>query len=371
MHAPIHNDIAMRARLLAEVDRLADLIAETASESEERRALSPRALAALKDAGLLRMRVPVEAGGLGVTPVTIMQALAALAAIDVATAWNVMVMNNSAGFIASFLPEPGFNEVWANGVPNCAGVAPPYGEAVPCEGGWRVTGRFRLCSGVPQAEWLRLSTMTQEAPSRRLFIIVPKSAVTVLDNWSVVALSGTGSNDVALDDCFVPQHMTFYEEKCLRGGPQHRQRGLTASSYEHTGIALGIARRALREAAGVLTKRRIEARLNRLGRLQVQLDAITALVTERLERDFAALADPSIDADKIGTANLAMSAHATDVAQECVEFAYRIAGAAALYRPSVFERLLRDVHGATQHIGVHDGHYTDLGGRIVDGERAA
>ncbi len=95
MNAPIHNDIAMRADLLAAVDQLADLIAETASKSEERRALSPRALAALKDAGLLRMRVPLEAGGIGVTPVTIMQSLAAIAEIDVATAWNVMVMNNS------------------------------------------------------------------------------------------------------------------------------------------------------------------------------------------------------------------------------------------------------------------------------------
>ena len=157
---------------------------------------------------------------------------------------------------------------------------------------------------------MRLTTMTREEKPRRLFAIVPQKALTILDGWNVIALSGTGSNDVALKDHFVPAHMTIWEEKRLRGGPQHRQRGLTASSYEHTGIAIGIAQRALREASAALAARpgASEVSLNQLGRLQIQLDAITSHVVNRLENDYNRLADPAVDPDTIGLDNLAMSA---------------------------------------------------------------
>ena len=96
------------------------------------------------------------------------------------------------------------------------------------------------------------------------------------------------------------------------------------------------------------------------------MNASSLLIVSR--PDFAALADPSIDAVNRHRQSRDVRAHATDVAQECVESAYRIAGTAALYRPNIFERLLRDVHGATQHIGVHDGHFTDVGARHRGGE---
>lgn len=369
MKSALLSDKELRAELLARVEAIGSIIAETAVESEQRRALAPRTLAALKGAGLLRMRVPAEAGGWDATPATTMLVLARIAEIDPPTAWNVMVFNNSTAFIGAFLPDPGFSEVFGKGVPICAGVAPPYGEAVACDGGFRVSGRWRLCSGVIQAEWVRLATVTKETTPRRLFIIVPQATLEIIDNWHVIALSGTGSNDVALADHFVPEHMTFWKETRMRGGPQHRQRGLVASSYEHTAIAIGIARRALREAAGVLAKRSNprEMHLNQLGRLQIQLDAITSLVLERFERDYDDLADPAVDPDTIGINNLAMSAHATELASECVEAAYRTAGSLALYRPNIFERLLRDVHGATQHVAVLDGHFTDLGARLAQG----
>ncbi len=367
----VRNEARVRAELMAAFESIRDVIAETADESEMHGALAPKAVEALKRAGMTRMRVPAEAGGWDASPVAMMQVLIKMAEIDVATAWNTMVMNNSAAFIAAFLPEPGFSEIFREGVPNCAGAVPPAGQAVIVDGGFQLSGRWRLCSGVHQAEWVRLTTMTKEEKPRRLFAIVPQKALTILDGWNVITLSGTGSNDVALKDYFVPAQMTIWEEKRLRGDPQHRQRGLTASSYEHTGIAIGIAQRALREACAALAARpgASEVSLNQLGRLQIQLDAITSHVVTRLEDDYNRLADPAVDPDSIGADNLAISAFATDLARDCVEVAYRIAGTAALYRPNIFERLLRDVHGATQHVGVHGGHFTDVGSRLVAAAR--
>ena len=94
-----------------------------------------------------------------------MQALIALAEIDVATAWNAMVMNNSAAFIAAFLPEPGFSDVFGERRAKLRrrrvllwGGESSFRGRLPA-----LPGAGCLCSGVPQAEWLRLSTMTREA----------------------------------------------------------------------------------------------------------------------------------------------------------------------------------------------------------------
>ena len=51
------------------------------------------------------------------------------------------------------------------------------------------------------------------------------------------ARDGAGGNDVALTGHFVPAHTSLREEIQLCDGPQHRQRGLVASSYEHARIA--------------------------------------------------------------------------------------------------------------------------------------
>jgi 3-hydroxy-9,10-secoandrosta-1,3,5(10)-triene-9,17-dione monooxygenase len=38
------------------------------------------------------------------------------------------------------------------------------------------------------------------------FVLVPKSDCTVIDDWHVIGLRGTGSKSVAVEDAFVPEH---------------------------------------------------------------------------------------------------------------------------------------------------------------------
>jgi alkylation response protein AidB-like acyl-CoA dehydrogenase len=75
--------------------------------------------------------------------------------------------------------------------------------------------------------------------------------------------------------------------------------------------------------------------------------------------------------EAVAADNPAVAAHVTDVALECVEVAYRLAGSRALYTPNVIERLLRDIHGASQHACVQHFHYTETGSRLVQAVRGA
>jgi alkylation response protein AidB-like acyl-CoA dehydrogenase len=174
---------------------------------------------------------------------------------------------------------------------------------------------------------------------------------------------------VELDGVSVPEHMAIPEEIPLRGGPHFRQRDLPAAAYEHAAIAVGLGRRAVQAAVAAIASRatRHETTLNALGRASVNLEMVSLAVEAEFTRVCELLDDPETDADAVSANNPAIAAHAMDVAMDCVETAYRLAGAMALYTPNVFERLLRDAHAASQHACVQDFHFTNVGRRLIDG----
>jgi 3-hydroxy-9,10-secoandrosta-1,3,5(10)-triene-9,17-dione monooxygenase len=89
----------------------------------------------------------------------------------------------------------------------------PVGKVKVVEGGFRLSGRWSFSSGSQHCKWAFLGAVvpTPEAPfdmaNYRTFL-VPLRDYTIVDNWDVVGLQGTGSHDVVVDDVFVPDHRT-------------------------------------------------------------------------------------------------------------------------------------------------------------------
>jgi len=81
-------------------------------------------------------------------------------------------------------------------------------KAVPVEGGFRVTGRKIFASGSPAGQIFMTMAVLEEGVDEPtvLHIAVPFNApgVKVQDNWRTLGMRGTGSNDVILEDVFVP-----------------------------------------------------------------------------------------------------------------------------------------------------------------------
>jgi alkylation response protein AidB-like acyl-CoA dehydrogenase len=75
---------------------------------------------------------------------------------------------------------------------------------------------------------------------------LPGSAVTIVDDWHVAGLSGTGSCSFAVDGLFVPDRMTAALPPVhRRGGPRH---SLVEFQFTPTvGLLSGVARRSLAE----------------------------------------------------------------------------------------------------------------------------
>src|SRR5215471_3341792 len=169
----------------------------------------------LREAGLYRMVVPRQLGGIGADILTVFRALELVAQSDGATAWT-LATNVALLLGALTLPDEGLREMFATeaGVIVAGSIAPRGAKAQVVEGGYLVTGRWRFGSGCHEANWLggsgqvfdgekeRLSA--DGAPEVRRFFF-PVDECTILDTWHVSGMRGTVSHDWLVSDVFVPE----------------------------------------------------------------------------------------------------------------------------------------------------------------------
>jgi alkylation response protein AidB-like acyl-CoA dehydrogenase len=133
----IHGDTT----LIEAARRIAPVIRAHNAEAERERRLSPPVLAALHDAGLLRMFTPRSLGGLEVDPLTRALAIEEIAGHDTAAGWTLANPLDQA-YLGARLPDAGAEEIYGRGA-NVV-IAGQFGrplQAAPAQGGYRITGR--------------------------------------------------------------------------------------------------------------------------------------------------------------------------------------------------------------------------------------
>ncbi len=364
--------------MLADIAAIAETLRAGAAASDAQGRLVDASVDALRSRGLWRMRLCRELGGLELPIVAQIQALAAIAAEDASSAWCTMVANNAVAILGSTMPSAAIERVFAQGVPACSIVAGPGGIATPVEGGFALSGTWRLASGVHSAKWIHATALVERDPSRVLPVAIPAADVTLVDSWNVVGLAGTGSNDFTLKEYFLPSELAGRDDNPygqLRGVRRYDLMSLDqVESYEHLAFAIGMGRRALRELRLVLATppsgRQIADRevvQGRFGQLVVALQAIEALAYALYDR---------VDAEAVGELQSwsqddryrprALAVHATQVALECVQMAFHRSGSAGLRRPNIFEKLLRDMSVAATHTVVDDAAFAAYAQHVIE-----
>jgi alkylation response protein AidB-like acyl-CoA dehydrogenase len=193
----------------------------------------------------------------------------------------------------------------------------------------------------------------------------PKSSITLLGNWDVLGLRGTGSFDYALkeNELFVPASLCFPADATTphHGGRQYEVGIVGFTSWGHTGWALGVSRRILDELARIARERRdVFGRLadsptfrKSFAEAEARYRAARAFVYESWDViDRAASANQVASLEPIALIRLAMR-HLHDVLSEIATFAHRTARGASL-RDGTLQRCYRDAHSGTQHILLAD-----------------
>jgi alkylation response protein AidB-like acyl-CoA dehydrogenase len=377
-----------RACLLQAVEAIGPILAESANDSERLATLAPTAVEALQTSGLLKLGLPDVVGGAEADPALQLEVIEALAYIDTASAWCTMISTGGTALLGAFLPESALQRVFPEGrTPFIAVTIHPVGTAVPVDGGYRVSGHWRFCSGIRHADWVcgiariqQPDGQTEEASSpETIMVTLPVSAVTILDNWHVVGLRGTGSCDISVTDCFVPCDLTFQRNRTdpapRRGGPLYRLGNPGFLAQHHIGFALGLARRALAELIGsaqhtksasrpaALQERQIIHRL--VGKFDLTLKAARSLALDRYTTVMQKLVVGATIDRQCHVELVTLATYTTELAVEMATAAFRYGGGRALYQPNILERLLRDSQAAAQHALMSDQQYETHGNFLI------
>jgi alkylation response protein AidB-like acyl-CoA dehydrogenase len=372
-----------RQTLLDAVENIREVLASCADASEAGATLADPAVQALQDSGLFKMRLPAELGGAEADLVTQLEVLESLAYIDPASGWCAMVGSANVAALGAFLPDTAVERVFPRGnVPLVASSFYPAGTAVPEDSGYRVNGRWRFASGIRHAEWVWAGAAVAqngndpgETPSQVIYVVLPVQEIQVHDNWHVLGLRGTGSCDFSIIDQFVAPELTMQwnpqSPDPLRGGPLYRLPPLAFGSHEHVAFAVGLARRALDELAQMattqqgqyrplaLTQRHVFQRL--IGESDLKLRSARSLAFNLYEETWRKICGDEPISLAAQAELRSLVTYITGIALDIVTLAFRYGGAGALFQPNIFERMLRDMNAAAQHIMASESAYENHG----------
>ena len=344
-------------------------ICATREESEATRRLSPQVVQGLIDAGLCRLTVPADIGGLAVEPEIALRVLEELAGADASVAWIVWI-NLLAGLAACYSSGPVRKELFGDASRIFAASTRPSGKAVVVEGGFKVSGRWSLVSGCELADWIPLMCVVIEGNGPRLLaesepetrmVYLPKNSFRILDTWHVGGLRATGSHDVVADDVFVPAERTFsFADAAQDNGPLSRMPVFATVCVGCGALCLGVAQAATYTVLELARmKIQVDPGPGMRDRPAFQIMAASSaaklvsarvLLYETVREVWTACANgtPATHAQR---GRLWESGHhAAHVSLSVVRSMYEAAGTTALYVDCPLERAHRDIHAVMQHI---------------------
>ncbi|HJU64715.1 MAG TPA: acyl-CoA dehydrogenase family protein [Gemmatimonadaceae bacterium] len=351
---------------------LTPLIRQHADDGEKQGRLARPVVEALANAGMFRLWTPRALGGLELDPITYMRIGEELAAADTAAAW-ILQAGNTGSWWSARLPEEGPREIFASG-PSVliAGAFHPPQRAVEVPGGYRISGRAPLASNIHDSDWLFLTGIIMDGEHPRAVDGVPQlvgvyvevSAVQIIDTWSSLGMRATDSNDVAMDNVFVPASRAFplvpeFQPSQGFEGPLYRFPAMGGAVAVIAPVALAIARGAIDELRA-LAANKTPLGFNRTMRERPVVQATLAKAEGIYRSARAFLYDALGEAWERACAGehstlqqkadvLLPGVHAVSSAATVVEMMHRLAGTAGIYTRNRLERHLRDIETVRHH----------------------
>jgi 3-hydroxy-9,10-secoandrosta-1,3,5(10)-triene-9,17-dione monooxygenase len=207
---------------------LTPLLSTHARETELLRRPVDSVWSALLESGFFRQFVPAKFGGMEVTPEAFIDSVLPLAQGCSSTAWCAAFCAVHNWHLAHF-PMQTQDEIWgAQPYVIAPDVTFPPGRAVKDGDGFRIKGHWKWASGVMHADWIFAKVLIEiDGKYEMMQTIFPARDASVLDTWHVDGMSGTGSNDVTVDNLFIPPH------RIVPVAPVKSGKGLGARYYDN------------------------------------------------------------------------------------------------------------------------------------------
>jgi alkylation response protein AidB-like acyl-CoA dehydrogenase len=354
------NLVASTLELPARAKAVAAIADEHADAGDRQGALAAPVVEALHREGLYGMWVPRSVrGGAELDPLSSLQVIENVTYGDPSTGWVLMAAALAIGTGAAYLEDSAVGELFAGErLPVIAGQGTRPGTAVPRDGGFVLSGSWSFASGIRHSTHIHTLGIIEGTGEPRIFVL-PVGQATLIDNWDVLGLRGTGSIDYRIDGAFVPEPYTHFAvtETPKRGGALFTIGIIGFAAICHSGWACGIGRRLLDELmkkvhggvgrSGTLAGS--ESFLEQYAKAEATYRAARAFVYETWDEVKRTLdRNERLSVRQHTMMRLAM-AHITWSCHEVADFVYKSSGTVAL-RAGTIQRLFRDMHAGTQHI---------------------
>ena len=356
------------AGVLDEVAAVAEKAAGRADEIEELRRLPADVAESLIDTGVFRLWVPARYGGHEADVQALLTAIERASYHDGSIGWCVMIGGTTA-LNSGRLPERFAAEIYGDPRAVTGGLGRPAGTGrLDPAGDLVVSGRWAWGSGTSHCTHIGggvaiVDDQGQPAAlpdgSRAPFVYFRRDEVTLLDDWDAAGLRGTGSGDYVVDEVTVPagRWASMVGTEPLVDGPLYRFSLLGALAAGVAAVTLGLAARAVDELVALGSKVPDGSRRTLAERPVVQAELAQAEANVRSARAFlvetvaacwASAEQGAITDEQRRLLRLAAN-NAVERCAAAVDLCYRAGGGSAVHRSNPLQRLLRDVHVATQH----------------------
>jgi 3-hydroxy-9,10-secoandrosta-1,3,5(10)-triene-9,17-dione monooxygenase len=359
----------------AVLDGVRDLlpsIRERAEEAERLRVVPEANIKELEETGFFRLLQPKRFDGFESSPIEFYTAVRDIASACGSTGWVSSVVGVHPWQVALFADEAQ-QAVWGEDTnTRLSSSYAPTGKATLAEGGYTLSGKWSFSSGCDHCSWVLLGGLVFNDEGNVVdfkTFMVPRKDYTIVDVWNVVGLRGTGSNDIVVEDVFVPEAFTLSmgETGQCRGPGQEQN---TSDLYKlpfhsvFTGTIttpiIGMAMGAYAEHVEMQQKRSRAAYLGekasldpfaavRIARASSEIDAAWALLTNNIreEMDHVARGEkiPLGLRLKVRRDQVIGSQRAIDAIDELFE----ASGGRALAEGTYLQRAWRDAHAGRVH----------------------
>jgi 3-hydroxy-9,10-secoandrosta-1,3,5(10)-triene-9,17-dione monooxygenase len=213
-------DFLTHSEALARARALVPIIREHVAEAEYLRRQPTATIQAILDTGLARLLVPKRWGGYELPLDTMYDTVFEIAKADASTGWCYSLIVIHQLFLVHF-SEKAQHEVWGNG-PDVAiaNILISNGKVTRVEDGYRLSGNWPWVSGIDHCSWVTLSGLLPSPdgnPPVGLLLLIPRPDFEIQDTWFVSGLRGSGSNNVIVNDVFVPEHRALDMASLMTG----------------------------------------------------------------------------------------------------------------------------------------------------------
>ena len=383
----------------AVLDGVRDLLPglrERADETERLRVVPDASIKELEETGFFKLLQPRRFDGHEADPIDFYTAVRDIAGACGSTGWVSSVVGVHPGQVALFSDEAQ-QAVWGEDTnTRLSSSYAPTGKATVTEGGYQLSGKWSFSSGCDHCSWVLLGGLVFNAEGQVVdfkTFLLPRDKYTIVDVWHMVGLAGTGSNDIIVEDVFVPEAFTLsMGETGQCRGPGQAQN--TSDLYKlpfhsiFTGTIttpiIGLAMGAYAEHVEMQKKRSRAAYLGekasldpfaavRIAKASSEIDAAWALLVNNIreEQHYVSRGEPiplrtrlKVRRDQVLGSQRAIDA---------IDDLFEASGGRALANGTFLQRAWRDAHAgrvhaandperALQMFGAHEfGHKVDPG----------